>query len=257
MNMLILHIPHASVSIPNLDGFCVRQTELEAEILKVTDWYTDELFQFEHAHIVKADFSRVFCDVERFLDDDKEEMSKLGRGVLYTKSNNGSVIRHVDNEHRNRIINDFYLPHHKRLSECVKYELENNKIALIIDCHSFPQIPLRGLRNQSPDMPDMCIGTDVLHSHDSLIKLTIDFFNAQGLKTSLNDPYSGCIVPSDYEGNEEVFSIMIEVNRKLYMNEHDGSKSEGFIKTKSMIDDYLKKVYSSMSFDPLSRFSFI
>ncbi len=44
MKQLILHIPHSSTRIPFLDGFTANQEVIDAEVLKLTDWYTNELF---------------------------------------------------------------------------------------------------------------------------------------------------------------------------------------------------------------------
>jgi N-formylglutamate amidohydrolase len=60
---MILHIPHASANIPDREGF-LDEEKVQAEILKLTDWYTDDLFQSEEAIRLIAPFSRVFCDVE-------------------------------------------------------------------------------------------------------------------------------------------------------------------------------------------------
>ncbi len=41
-----------------------------------------------------------------------------------------------------------------------------------------------------------------------------------GLHVRVNTPYSGAITPLCYYGKEKrVISVMIEINRKLYMNE--------------------------------------
>ncbi len=68
-NRVILHIPHSSTKIPVTDGYIVDNETLKNEILKLTDWYTDELFYSEYDIMIKADFSRIFCDPERFVDD--------------------------------------------------------------------------------------------------------------------------------------------------------------------------------------------
>jgi len=44
MKNLILHIPHSSTTIPMTDGYVGSPTEIQNEILKLTDWYTDEWF---------------------------------------------------------------------------------------------------------------------------------------------------------------------------------------------------------------------
>ena len=64
---LILHIPHASHRIPLDRGYVVGQKTLDQEIIKLTDWYTDDLFLFKDSIPIKADFSRIFCDTERRL----------------------------------------------------------------------------------------------------------------------------------------------------------------------------------------------
>ena len=96
MTNLILHIPHSSDKIPFDTGYVVDRKVLDQEIIKLTDWYTDDLFLFEDSIIVKADFSRIFCDTERFSDDSQEVMAKYGMGVLYEKSDDGSVIREIN-----------------------------------------------------------------------------------------------------------------------------------------------------------------
>ena len=45
MKQLILHIPHSSSNIPLKDGYVMSDEVLNGEILKLTDWYTDDLFQ--------------------------------------------------------------------------------------------------------------------------------------------------------------------------------------------------------------------
>ena len=56
-----------------------------AEMLKLTDWYTDDLFYSENNEMIIAEFSRICCDPERFTDDNLEVMAQYGMGVLYEK----------------------------------------------------------------------------------------------------------------------------------------------------------------------------
>ena len=71
---IILHIPHSSTTIPLTDGYVINDDALAKEMLKLTDWYTDDLFDSDENVMIKADFSRIFCDPERFTDDSQEIM---------------------------------------------------------------------------------------------------------------------------------------------------------------------------------------
>jgi N-formylglutamate amidohydrolase len=44
MANLILHVPHSSDKIPMDNGYVVDKKILDQEIIKLTDWYTDDLF---------------------------------------------------------------------------------------------------------------------------------------------------------------------------------------------------------------------
>jgi N-formylglutamate deformylase len=47
MKKLVLHIPHSSTEIPLFDGYVSTKDEIQDEIIKLTDWYTDDLFDSE------------------------------------------------------------------------------------------------------------------------------------------------------------------------------------------------------------------
>ncbi len=93
---IILHIPHSSTRIPIREGFIVSKKELEAEILKLTDWHTEDLFHSDEDDMIIANFSRIFCDPERFADDSQEIMSQFGMGVLYENCDDDEVIRNLE-----------------------------------------------------------------------------------------------------------------------------------------------------------------
>ena len=172
---LILHVPHSSDSIPIRDGFLVGSIELEKEILKLTDWYTDDLFYSDEDEMIIAPFSRIFCDPERFEDDEHEVMAQFGMGVLYEKSDAGDPIRTISKELRERIISEYYRKHHLALTSSVNDQLQSFGKALIIDCHSYPSIPLIRDLDKNPVRPDFNIGTDSFHTPQKLIDLSIAF----------------------------------------------------------------------------------
>ena len=246
----ILHIPHSSTHVPLKDGYIVSNDLLEQEILKLTDWYTDDLFSSESDMIIKAEFSRIFCDPERFSDDDQEVMTQFGMGVLYTKDDYGETIRNVSPELRDQILNDYYWPHHSQLANAVRNQLEENGKALIIDGHSFPNIPLNRSLDKSPNRPDFNIGTDAFHTRPELTEYSQTFFNDKGYLVGIDWPYAGSIVPLDfYQKEKKVQSIMLEINRKLYLKELTNAKSDNYLQIKKVVTEFCKGM--KMYFDSL------
>jgi N-formylglutamate amidohydrolase len=241
MKKLILHIPHSSVNMPLLDGYIQDADKIQNELIKLTDWYTDELFYSESDSMIIASFSRIFCDVERFENDEDEIMSKVGMGVLYESFDDGSLLRKVSPVIRSRIIKDYYWKHHNVLLEEVNKQLINDGSCLIVDCHSYPSKPLIRDLDQTAERPDFNIGTDKYHTPQKLIDASISYFEQRGFSIGVDWPYKGTIVPlAHYQKNKKVNSIMLEVNRELYLNEPSNEKTARFNEIKEIVKSYLE-----------------
>jgi len=229
---MILHIPHSSDIVPDQlrAQIVLSDDELRAELLRMTDAFTDELFAWPEAAVVCFPISRLLVDVERFVDDSKEPMSKLGMGVIYTRTAHGAPLRRpLRPEERKRLL-EYYNEYHKRLSNNVRTELEEKGSALIVDCHSFPSHPLPCDKDQVLPRPVFCVGTDSFYTPERLIQLVQDKFETMGYSVGVNHPYEGAMVPKEFcRKNPRVKSIMIEVNRSLYMNEITGKKKDEFV----------------------------
>ena len=242
---IILHLPHASTHIPFHDGYVVDEAVLQSEMLKLTDWYTEDLFFSSEDKMVVAPFSRIFCDVERFADDVQEPMAQLGMGMLYEKTDDGSPLRNVTPELRQRIQTEYYNIHHQALLHATEHEIQTNDRALLLDCHSFSDIPFLRDTHQLTPRPDFCIGTDYFHTPQKLLDASIDFFKTAGYTVGLNEPYSGTIVPlCYYQKDVRVQSIMLEINRKLYLKKDGNEKALEYDFVKLLVNKYLKLLKS-------------
>ena len=247
MKQIILHIPHSSTNIPLKEGYVVSEDALEAEMLKLTDWYTDDLFHSEVDIAIIANFSRIFCDPERFTDDTQEVMAQFGMGVLYEQSDGGTIIRKVSLELRETILKEYYWQHHNNLSQAVKTQLEQFGKALIIDCHSYPSKPLIRDLNQDSNRPDFNIGTDDYHTPQKLVDISAAFFHKKGYSLGINWPYQGSIVPLEYyQQNNKVQTIMLEINRKLYLNEPSNQQSENYLAIKNVTSEFIQVIKDSL-----------
>ena len=246
-NKLILHVPHSSTNIPMMDGYVVDEKSLENEMLKLTDWYTDDLFYSDEDEMIKAEFSRIFCDPERFTEDSQEVMAQFGMGVLYEKNDVGELIRNVTPVFKEKVLKEYYSKHHGKLSDAVNNQLVKFGKALIIDCHSYPSIPLKRDLDQNKDRPDFNIGTDTFHTPKYLIDLSIGFFKDAGYSLGIDWPYKGAIVPlAYYNNNKNVESIMLEINRGLYLKEPTNEKTEKYAEIKKVTAEFIKIIKSSL-----------
>lgn len=171
---MILHIPHSSCVIPDdfRDQIVLSDNELSTELLLMTDWFTDELFVLPETTILRFPISRLLVDVERFPDDIQEPMSSVGMGMIYKCTAHRNELKRKLQPHEIKSLVQYYETHHERLSAEVNRELETYGQALIVDCHSFPSVPLPCDMNKSTPRPEFCIGTDSFHTPDSLIRIT-------------------------------------------------------------------------------------
>ncbi len=121
--------------------------------------------------------------------------------------------------------------------------------ALIIDCHSFPDIPLKRSLNTKKCRPDFNIGTDSFHTPGKLLQLSKRFFEERGYSVGIDWPFSGSMVPMKYyRKDKRVASIMLEVNRKNYLEDNSSEKSSNYKKTKEVVQDFLRLVRDTTNY---------
>lgn len=212
---LVIAIPHSH------PGAGKWQWEADSDIKawrdRYTDWYTDELFDAEAGSItvVKGDISRLDCDLERL----EHEYDRLCNFTNISHSSTDWL--RGKGALRNYCLAKWY-----------KYRADILDAAslghsLIIDCHSFPE-------DIAPDV-DICIGfnDDASRPSDEVIISVRRLFEAAGYTVAFNRPFANAIAPLGYVGH----SLMVEINKKTYMNEATLGRSDDFVKLRSAILD--------------------
>ncbi|MBE9565642.1 MAG: N-formylglutamate amidohydrolase [Proteobacteria bacterium] len=248
---VIIHIPHAYAVIPERERarLAISDDDLRQELLRMTDWYTDELFDVggEASRLIFP-VSRLVVDPERFADDGDEPMAESGMGAVYTKVSDGRPLRSsLDPEERQRLLQAYYFHHHETLKRLVGEALETSGHCLIIDGHSFPSSPLPCDADQTPHRPDICLGTDCFHTPEWLADAAERAFREMGWRVERNRPYKGTMVPLSFlHKDARVHSIMVEVNRSLYMDEDTGGRSAEFGEVRRKIQVALEAIIASL-----------
>lgn len=220
---IVLNIPHSSILglFGKFSGWKYNANLLNKAI-KDTDWHTDFIFHSdrENVHSVVFNWCRYVVDVERLENDPLE---KEGHGIIYEG---------IDGFERNLEDKDRWM-----LMELRQRYLQHiahfiNEKTLLLDCHSFNN-------NVAPDV-DICIGynEDWSKPDDETIKGIVKIFTEAGYRVGINRPYSNSLTP---KAKCEYKSIMIEVNKKLYL--HNGIEINVDTKYAPKLQNTIKKVY--------------
>ena len=232
---VIFHVPHDSTVVPPKVRchIILSDEELAKELVYMTDHWTKMLFASDapDAQVVCAPVSRLVVDVERFADDQHEPMAAIGMGAIYTVTSSLQPMRlAVHPSEREWLMQTYYHPHHARLEAAVAKAIERYDRCLVIDCHSFPSVALPyESADAAMDRPDICIGTDPFHTPDEVASLFVREFQRSEWRVKVNQPFSGAIVPlSRYLIDRRVSSVMVEVNRRLYLHEPLAEKLADF-----------------------------
>ena len=229
---ILLHVPHSSSVFPEDSKFSWKDLDDEEQLL--IDYYTDDLFvpQLETKQIsdVVFQYCRLFCDVERLT---KDPLEKYGLGISYRRYLNGGL-RSFGTLQKSY---PYYADHHATMSKQI---VEMGSDLLLIDCHSFSALP--NLLNSNPPDIDICIGynDDETCPNKVVIGNIAHHFKALGYKVGINKPFSNSktfSVPVKYH------SVMIEVNKRLYMNEETLEKTDGF----NGLKDDIQSLYKILS----------
>ncbi|MDQ3408144.1 MAG: N-formylglutamate amidohydrolase [Chloroflexota bacterium] len=246
------HVPHASTAIPGpvREEILLDDEGLARELVRLTDWHTDELFDWlgdRGGAMFVNRLSRLVFDPERFADDAQEPMAAVGLGAVYTRTASGERLRELTQEGRAQRIARLFEPYHAALSELVGSQLARFGRCTLIDCHSFATLPLPSESDQRPDRPDICIGTDPSHTPPELAAGLERGFAVEGFRVRRDAPFSGCLVPLRYYRRERrVASVMIEVRRGLYCAESTGERLPAFPEVRGALE---RAVASSGLFD--------
>ena len=235
---IVLNIPHASINgvfDPKYGGWPCNQYFVNNCLNRWTDWYTDFLFLplsgQKDVSTVVFPYSRFVCDAERLEDDPLEEK---GQGIIYKEYG-----YHKRNDMTEKQIKEtlrLWEQHQKSLKKHIK-----SPNTVLIDCHSFPS-----------DMSDcnICIGhNDDWSYNGKIVNGIVKIFKSMGYTVEINKPFSNSITP---QMPFPYTSVMIEVNKRVYMNESTHSLEYSALKWMRW-SGTLRRIYEFLMQDQQQR----
>jgi len=251
---IIIHIPHSKTTFPkNFNKSCLlTKDELEYYVDKMTDNKLLEFFgrnsnKFErnkkynlykykdNVYLYFPSYSRLFIDMERYCDDSQELMAKYGQGVVYLKTFDNKDLINYNEKYKKKLVKQYYIKYHNRLNKFILKKAKTSEL-VIIDLHSFGRDQVKHYPTfiQDKELPDFNLG---FNTHKTLtygyIKNEIE---SQGYSVLDNYPYSGTYIPQDI-GNISIESVMIELNKDIYLQNDDDYK-----KTKKLLMKIIDRI---------------
>lgn len=218
---LVIAIPHA-VGTPHDFDWSVDE-EVAAFRDRFTDWETDKLFsaKMDNVAIVSCPMSRIDVDAERLED----ETDRICNFVHISGTKQPLVPSWIN----------------WRLAQWFKYRAELMLAAakgdrpLILDCHSFPC-------DLAPDV-DICIGfnEDASKPSPEIIHEVTNIFQKAGYSVAHNRPFANAIAPFGYCGH----SLMIEVNKRCYLDADELRIGAGFASLRSTIESMYMTLFQA------------
>ncbi|MFI7382478.1 N-formylglutamate amidohydrolase [Streptomyces sp. NPDC049813] len=230
---VLLHVPHGSRTVPATvrAGLLLDEAALTRELDLLTDAHTQELAERAAAGAAVPPWrfvnerSRLVVDPERF-PDEREEMRAVGMGAVYTRTSGRTPLRPEPPADEAALLTTYFHPYARAMTRAVDDRLAATGRAVIIDVHSYPSRALPYELHGTDPRPPVCLGTDPVHTPDTLLALAREAFAPLG-ETALNTPFSGAYVPLRHYGEDtRVSALMLELRRDVYLHEpvtpHDG-----------------------------------
>lgn len=224
---VLIHIPHDSIVVPNefIDGceFSLSRSDFNDSVIRMADAGAYSVGNRYRAncsvgtpYLIKSNVSRMIVDMERF-DDEREEMNKIGHGVIYTTADDG-VTKIYRNELPINVVErrkKLYRIYSDMVTFLVEQLREEYGRCLIIDLHSYDEHPAKYELRKNESRPRICIGTNSNDDEQILAAKLNKYSHVIGF----NEPFSGSYIPERFLDDKYVDSVMIEM-RKDYCNDN-------------------------------------
>lgn len=244
--------PEVFLDQARLDPLALRKSE---------DAFVDELYMAATAYgapLLHAHFPRAYLDVNReAFELDPELFAEPLPDFANTHSVRvagglGTIARVVADgediyEHRLNLsaalarIEKLYHPFHNALNTLLTEARQRFGYAVLIDCHSMPSSLMA--QNAGP-RPDFVIGDRFGAACDGrLTDLLSRVISNLGYEVLINRPYAGGFITENYgRPHQGLHALQLEINRRLYLDEQNVTKSNGFDSLKRDLETIIERL---------------
>lgn len=252
---IVLSSPHSGLFFPKefLDNTALKENDLRIS----EDCYVDELIKTASEQgipMIALNTHRTFVDVNRDkieIDDTMyydhpapkpglgSRRCRVGLGVIHravyqNKNIYKGLLSYQEAKERIENVYDVY---HKRLKQLVDKCYKKFGTCVLIDCHSMPGRICSIMNEEKPI--DLSFGTLFDEScNPEISRYLSKAFEEKGYRVEFNRPYSGGFITFNYcQPRRKIYTIQLEINRALYLEEDVYKKTSNFQRVSKDLED--------------------
>ena len=180
---------------------------------------------------------KMFFDAPQSSNNAGSRRCRVGLGVIHrivypNKNIYDGLLSYQEGMDRIKYVYDAY---HKRLKQLVDKCVRKFGFCLLVDCHSMPSMICNIMNEEKP--LDFCICT----LFDESCPTQMSEFLSKALekfdyRVEFNRPYAGAYIAFNYcQPRKNIYTLQLEINRSLYMNEKALTKNKNFQSVSSNI----------------------
>jgi N-formylglutamate deformylase len=173
-------------------------------------------------------------------------VSKRGLGLLKSKSRYGEPVQekkltYAEVEER---LNRYHRPYHRELAAIIARLKSAYGFAYQLSCHCMSAVGAPTHPDPGKERADFCIGSmNGQSASDGFVNFVVERIRELGFTCTINFPYAGGELNARYgDPKAGVESIMVEINKKRFMDVKTFRKTEGFDEIKRVADHVLAAV---------------
>ncbi|MCC7047771.1 MAG: N-formylglutamate amidohydrolase [Alphaproteobacteria bacterium] len=164
-------------------------------------------------------------------------MSKSGLGLLKSKSRYGEPLqeRKLTVAEVTERLEKYYRPYHAELARLVDRLHRKHGIVYQLSCHCMSAIGAPTHKDPGQERPDFCIsGVRGTTASSAFLELVQSSLASYGYDVKIDIPYIGGELNTRYGApGKGIESIMIEINKRLFMDVATFKKTAGFAQVKA------------------------
>jgi N-formylglutamate amidohydrolase len=219
------------------------------------------------ATLLYCSFPNTFIDVNRTTKDldpaviegewptllDPSPVAVRGLGLIKTKSRYGEALQERKlsvGEITERLVK-YYDPYHRELGRVIDERHQRFGLVRQLSCHCMSATGAPTHADAGAERADFCVGdVNGTTSSPEFVEFVVAALRGYGYSVTVNDPYYGDELNSRYGApGKGIDSVMIEINKKLFMDTKTFRRTEGFGALKKDLDRLLQAIVA----DSLSR----